>query len=171
MGAARHTSAPEPQSLCSDDSKQPDDITLFSWKHGMQLVWDVTCPDTFAPSYLHLTSKGAGKAAEKAEKEKIQKYQELSNKYIVMPVAVETMGAWGHSSLKFIQDIGERTTMASGDKQATFKLLQNISMERSQKRNIPREKTKYLTAWSPDHCSNGWVYGSQSGWNRDHDKQ
>ena len=95
----------------------------------MRLVWDVTCPDTFAPSYLHLSSKGAGKAAEKAEKEKIHKYQELSNKFIVMPVAVETMGAWGRSSLKFVQDIGERMTTASGDKQATFKLLQNISME------------------------------------------
>ena len=86
----------------------------------MQLVWDVTCPDTFAPSYLHLTSKGAGKAAEKAEKEKIHKYQELSNKFIVMPVAVETMGAWGRSSLKFVQDIGEIMMTASGDKQATF---------------------------------------------------
>ena len=95
----------------------------------MQLVWDVTCPDTLASSYLHLTSKEAGKAAEKAEKEKIQKYQELANKYIVMPVAVETMGAWGHSSLKFVQEIGERMTLASGDKQATFKLLQNITME------------------------------------------
>ena len=125
----RHTFAPEPTGLCLDDSKRPDGITLFSWKHGMQLVWDVTCPGTLAPSYLHLTSKEAGKAAEKAEKEKIQKYQELTHKYIVMPVAVETMGAWGHSSLKFVQEIGERMKMASGDKQATFKLLQNISME------------------------------------------
>ena len=135
MGAARHTSAPEPQGLCQDDSKQPDGITLFSWKHGMQLVWDVTCPDTFAPSYLHLTSKEAGKAAEKAEREKIQKYQELANKYIVMPVAFETLGAWGKNSLKFIQEIGERMTMANGDKQATYKLLQNISME-TQRGNI-----------------------------------
>ena len=129
MGAARHTSAPEPQGLCLDDSKQPDGITLFSWKHGMQLVWDVTCPDTLAQSYLHLTSKEPGKAAEKAERENIHKYQELANKYIVMPVAVETMGAWGHSSLKFVQEIGERMTLASGDKQATYKLLQNITME------------------------------------------
>ena len=120
MGAARHTSAPEPQGLCQDDSKQPDGITLFSWKHGMQLVWDVTCPDTFAQSYLHLTSKAAGKAAEKAEREKIQKYQELANKYIVMPVAFETLGAWGKNSLKFIQEIGERMTMANGDKQAMY---------------------------------------------------
>ena len=95
----------------------------------MQLVWDVTCPDTLAQSYLHLTTKEAGKAAEKAEKEKIQKYQELAHKYIVMPVAMETMGAWGHSSLKFVKEIGERITIPSGDKQATFKLLQNISME------------------------------------------
>ena len=46
-----------------------------------------------------------------------------------MPVTVEAMGAWGHSSLKFIQEIEERVTMASGDEQATFKLPQNISME------------------------------------------
>ena len=70
----------------------------------MQLVWDVTCPDTLAQSYLHLTSKEAGKAVEKAEKEKIQKYQKLAHKYIVMSVAVETMGAWGNSSLKFVQE-------------------------------------------------------------------
>ena len=75
MGAARHTSAPEPTGLCLDDSKRPDGITLFSWKHGMQLVWDVTCPDTLAQSYLHLTSKEAGKAAEKAEKEKMTDVQ------------------------------------------------------------------------------------------------
>ena len=135
MGAARHTSAPEPQGPCQDDSKQPDGITLFSWKHGMQLVWDVTCPDTFAPSYLQLTSKAAGKAAEKAERKKIQKYQELANKYIVMPVALETLGAWGKNSLKFIQEIGERMTMANGDKEETYKLLQNISME-TQRGNI-----------------------------------
>ena len=72
----------------------------------MQLVWDVTCPDT-------LTSKEAGKAAEKAEKEKIQKYQELANKYIVMPGAFETLGSWGQSSLKFIQEIGERMKIAN----------------------------------------------------------
>ena len=78
---------------------------------------------------MAITSKEPGKAAEKAEKEKIQKYLELANKYIVMPVAVETMGAWGHSSLKFVQEIGERMTLASGDKQARFKLPQNISME------------------------------------------
>ena len=46
-----------------------------------------------------------------------------------MPVAVETMGAWGHSSLKFVQEIGDRITVASGDKQATYKLLQNLSLE------------------------------------------
>ena len=40
----------------------------------MQLFWDVTYPDTLAPSYLHLTSKVAGKVAEKAEKEMILAY-------------------------------------------------------------------------------------------------
>ena len=88
----------------------------------------MTCPDT-------LTSKEAGKAAEKVEWEKIQKYQELVNEYIVMPGAFETLGAWGQSSLKFIQEIGERMKIANGDKQATYKLLKNISME-TQRGNI-----------------------------------
>ena len=53
-----------------------------------------------------------------------------------MPVAFETLGAWGQSSLKFIQEIGERMKIANnGDKQATHKLLQNISME-TQRGNI-----------------------------------
>ena len=49
---------------------------------------------------------------------------------MVVPAAlVKTMGAWGHSNLNFVQEIGERIKMAPGDKQATFKLLQNISKE------------------------------------------
>ena len=47
----------------------------------------------------------------------------------MVPVAVETMGAWVHSSLKFVQEIGERIKMASGDQQVTFKILQKISFE------------------------------------------
>ena len=39
------------------------------------------------------------------------------------------MGAWGNYSPKSLQEIGERLTMASVDKQATYKLLQNIIIE------------------------------------------
>ena len=50
-------------------------------------------------------------------------------------IPFEPLGAWGKNSLKFIQEIGERMTMANGDEQATHKLLQNISME-TQRGNI-----------------------------------
>ena len=70
----------------------------------------------------------AGKAAEKAEKDKISHYQELSATYLVMPVAMETLGPWGPRGLKFVQEIGERIATATGDKRASSFLFQAISM-------------------------------------------
>ena len=75
-------------------ARWPDGMTLASWKHGKSLAWDFTCVDTLADSHIHLTSKGPGKAAEKAEKGKIAKYEDLTHNFIVQPVAAETLGAW-----------------------------------------------------------------------------
>ena len=36
------------------------DLTLFPHKHGKGLLWDVTCLDTLADSYIKLTSKTLG---------------------------------------------------------------------------------------------------------------
>ena len=109
-------------------SKQPDGLTLIPFKLGRQLVWDATCRDTFCQSYVHLTSKTPGKAAEKGEDDKLKKYEELSHRYIVQPVAMETMGAWGQSSLKFIEEIGSRITLVTGDKRETSHLLQQLGI-------------------------------------------
>ena len=98
-------------------------MTLIPWSRGRSLVWDYTCRDTLAQSNITATSKEAGKAAEKAEKDKAAHYQELCSSYIVMPVAMETMGAWGQQGLKF-----ERIATATGDKRATYFLFQAISM-------------------------------------------
>ena len=70
----------------------------------------------------------AGKAAEKAEGTKLALYNNLIGDYSVVPVATETLGAWGKQGLKFIQEIGSRIATAKGDKKATYYLFQNISM-------------------------------------------
>ena len=62
------------------------------------------------------------------EEEKIAKYRELEADYIVQPVAMETLGPWGESSRKFIEELGARITLVSGDKKETSQLFQKISM-------------------------------------------
>ena len=103
-------------------------MTLASWKHGKCLAWDFTCVDTMADSHINLTTQGPGKAAEKAEKGKLAKYADLTHNFIVQPVAVETLGAWGPSSIKFLEEIGSRIATATGEKRSTSYLFQALSM-------------------------------------------
>ena len=99
------------------------------------MTWDYTCRDTLALSNMDLCTETAGKAAEKAEKEKIAKYIDLTNDFIFIPVANETFGAWAPDSLKFIEEVGSRITAINGDKNSTNYLLQRISMA-TQRGNI-----------------------------------
>ena len=69
-----------------------------------------------------------GSAAEKGEKVKLAHYTELSSNYIVQPVANETLGPWGPSSIKFVKEIGSRIEAITGDKRSTCFLFQAISM-------------------------------------------
>ena len=48
--------------------------------------------------------------------------------YIVMPVAVETMGSWAPMALKFIQAIGTRVADVTGEKRSTSFLFQSIGI-------------------------------------------
>merc|ERR1712079_927855 len=88
LTTAEFPSRLEPTGLCRKDGKRPDGLTLFPYKMGKCLLWDVTCVDTFAESYISLTSVSSGSAAEKAEKGKIALYQELTNDYIFTPIAL-----------------------------------------------------------------------------------
>ena len=83
--------------------------TWHAASQGCYLPWQ-SCPE-LSKAYIKRSWQGSRKGWERED----SKYQELAHKYIVMPVAVETMGAWGNSSLKFVQEIGERIKMASGD--------------------------------------------------------
>ena len=80
------------------------------------------------PSYVATTSTEAGKAAAQAERRKLGHYDELSRNYIVMPVAVETMGSWGQMGLKFVKDLGSRIADATGERRSTSFLFQSLGM-------------------------------------------
>ena len=51
---------------------------LFPWANGKSLVWDFTCRDKLAQTYVPQTSQESGKAAEIAEKTKLCHHQDLT---------------------------------------------------------------------------------------------
>jgi len=81
----------EPVGLCRDDGKRVDGMTLVPWSKGRTLIWDATCVDTLANSYLEGSSKSAGFACSKAATRKQLHYKELIDQnYIFVPFACET---------------------------------------------------------------------------------
>ena len=72
--------------------------------------------------------KTARSTAEKAENLKLSKYNELENDYHMVPIAVETLGAWGPQGLHLIKCIGKKIQNQTGEKRSTFYLFQSISM-------------------------------------------
>ena len=70
LNSAEIPSRLEPQGLARDDGKRPDGVTSMPWKNGRCLIWDVTCPDTLAASYLDKAVSGPGVVATEAETKK-----------------------------------------------------------------------------------------------------
>ena len=60
----------KPNSLCRDDGKRPDGLTVLPWANGRCLVWVFTCPDTLAASHLNRAVMGSGVVANDAESRK-----------------------------------------------------------------------------------------------------
>ena len=58
----------EPAGIDREDNKRADGMTNVLWYHGCHLVWDFTCPETLAPSYLCTTSAEAGSAVKRRVK-------------------------------------------------------------------------------------------------------
>ena len=118
----------EPQGLSRDDGKRPDGATLIPWQQGRCTVWDFTCVNTLAPSYLKATSSEPGAAAKIAEEKKKKKYTSLSPGLSFTPIAVETLGAWGVEGARFIADIARRLMDTTGDPRAASFLWQRLGI-------------------------------------------
>lgn len=119
----------EPVGLCRDDGKRPDGMTLVHWSHGRSLVWDCTCVDTLAATYLPKTSLQAGAAAEEANKKKIGKYSFITaQNYYFQALAFETLGPFSADTKKFVNKLGQSLVEVTGDKNARAYLFQRISV-------------------------------------------
>ena len=104
--AAQVPSRLEPPGISWSDGKRPDGVTVVPWKSGRMMVWDVTCPDTFAVSYQSLATTEAGMVAARAEENKKIKYSNLDSCYIIAPIAIETSGVVGAESMALLREIG-----------------------------------------------------------------
>ena len=120
LGSAKVKSVLEPPGLDRGDNKRPDGLTIYPWKYGKSLVWDVTVVDTLAPPYIATTSSKAGGAAEAAESRKQRKYEHLEDRFIVQSVGFETLGSWGPAARSFLSDIGRRVQRATERERSEF---------------------------------------------------
>jgi hypothetical protein len=118
----------EPPGLARSDAKRPDGATLVPWSRGRCLLWDATCPDTLAPSYVQRSAVEAGAAAAQAEEKKRSKYAALTGAHEFVPIAIETLGTWGSAGLAFVNEVGKRIAAVSGDQRATAFLKQRLAL-------------------------------------------
>ena len=89
--------------LQRSDGKRPDGVTVVPLRSGKLLTWDVTCPDTFSPSYTSNVTSEAGAVAALAE-----------GIYSFTPVAIESSGVCGPLTLEFLKDLGRRLSRVTG---------------------------------------------------------
>jgi len=70
----------------------------------------------------------SGKVAVAAEERKSGKYQGLSPGYIFVPIAIETLEAIVPRSLAFLEHLGPRIKVETGELKSTEYLLQRLSV-------------------------------------------
>ena len=94
----------------------------------MPLVWDGACVDSFAATHVVQCALQPAQAVNQAEQLKIEKYRNLTDRYLFQPVAVETTGVLGIQTRTFLKDLGRKMSNETGDMRETAWLLQRISI-------------------------------------------
>ena len=128
MSTAHLPSRLEPTGLSRSDGKRLDGVTLVPWRSGRLLVWDATCPDTFAPSHLPSTTREAGAVAALAEWSKQEKYAALNQHYNFTLVAIETAGPFGPENFAFLRELRCRLKQVTGEAKSSSYLRQHLSV-------------------------------------------
>ena len=118
----------EPAGLDRGDGRRPDGMSTFPYTRGRCLIWDSTCVDTYANHIIHKSATQAGVAAEAAEKRKLQRYADLGRRFEFQPIAVETSGVLGQSTLPFLKKLGRRISHDTGEKREAEYLFQRLSL-------------------------------------------
>ena len=143
----------EPVGLLRNDGKRPDGVTQIPWASGKNLTWDVTVCDTLASSYTSLSSVSAGLVAERAASLKLDKYSQLTSSFQFVPVAFETLGPINKEGLSFLQNLGKKISIITGDPRESSFLLQRLSII-LQRFNSVSLKDSFPVALSEAHHSN-----------------
>ena len=91
-------------------------------------MWDATCSDTFAPSYVDNVARGVGNVATAAEARKKAKYSNLSGSHVFVAVAIETSGVLGSETGAFVKELGRRLRQVTGNELSYQHLLQRLSI-------------------------------------------
>ena len=131
LALAKILSHPEPSGIMCSDGKRPDGATVMPGRaagHCRTLAWDVTCPDTFAPSLVALAAREAGTVASQAESKKLQKYALLGNSHHFVPITIETSGVFGPEALPFLRELGRWIKAETGEPCLLQFLLQEIAV-------------------------------------------
>ena len=100
----------------------------FAVEVGKMLVWDATCPDTYAPLHVSAVAREAGAVAAKAEHLKSAKYAALMVSHHFVPFAIETSGVLGQAALSLVWDIGQRLRQAKGEEHSKEHPLKRIAI-------------------------------------------
>jgi hypothetical protein len=119
----------EPTGLIGKDGKRPDGTTLTPWSKDKCLIWDATCVDTLAHSYINQISNTPGAAAELMTNKKKNLYSDIVVGHHFLAFAVETLGSFSADTKAFIDKIGKRLNKNSGNPNAKAYFVQKVSIE------------------------------------------
>ena len=84
--------------------------------------------DTTAVSYLPTRAIAAGRAAKLAATRKLAKYEDLSQRYAFVAIAIELHRTFSKSALDFLQEVGLHTTPVTLNPRETSFLFQHLSI-------------------------------------------
>ena len=110
------------------DGKRPDGLTLVPWSSGKALCWDVTVTCPLADSYISAAARESGAAAEIAASRKEEKYADLDGRYILEPIAIDTLGVLKTSARQLLCNLGRKIFEHTGEVRETSFLFQRCSV-------------------------------------------
>ena len=81
-----------------------------------------------AESYVHAAAQDAGAVAELAAARKTTKHAALESRYILQPIAVESLGPINCSAVSFLSGLGRRIAEISGETRDGSFLFHRLSV-------------------------------------------
>ena len=103
-------------------------VFLKSFTFNCSMLWNATCPDTFAQSHRSLAVHSAGRDCSQSwgpQESEVCRFAQLS---YFSRVAIETTRVFGIHTLSFVKSLGKRLSWHFGDPKSTSFLIQRLSI-------------------------------------------